>query len=77
MHKIYTPPSEELVDPSLNNDRELVKDFIVFAAQAQKMLIVFTINIDKMQSVNKALLEQRGSEQEQSKYNNYLSNLRV
>jgi hypothetical protein len=57
LYKIYVPPSEEIADPAQNNDRELVKDFIVFAAQAQKMLIVFTINIDKMQAVNKALLE--------------------
>ena len=64
MFKIYKPPEEELVDPSQNNDRELIRDFIVFAAQAQKMLTVFTINIDKMLAVNKALLEQRGSEQE-------------
>ena len=57
MYKIYVPPSEEVIDSAQNNDRELIKDFIVFAAQAQKMLIVFTINIDKMQAVNKALLE--------------------
>ena len=57
LNKIYVPPSEEIVDPAQNNDRELIKDFIVFAAQAQKMLTVFTINIDKMQAVNKALLE--------------------
>jgi hypothetical protein len=57
LYKIYVPPSEEVIDSAQNNDRELIKDFIVFAAQAQKMLIVFTINIDKMQAVNKALLE--------------------
>ena len=71
MFKIYKPPGEEIMDPQQNNDRELVRDFIVFAAQAQKMLLIFTINIDKMQAVNKALLEQRGSEQEQSKYTDY------
>lgn len=57
MYKVYVPPSEEVIDPASNNDRELIKDFVVYAAQAQKMLMVFTINIDKMQAVNKALLE--------------------
>lgn len=32
LNKIYVPPSEEIVDPAQNNDRELIKDFIVFAA---------------------------------------------
>ena len=57
LSKVDSVRIDEVFDKSEDNDRELIRDFTEYTNQALKTILVFRLKIDKMQEVNRMILE--------------------
>jgi hypothetical protein len=57
MCKVEVARIDDVLDRAEDNDRELIRDFVEYANQATKYITVFKLKIDKMNEVNKMILE--------------------